>query len=156
MTPGVLASKRLRAMGRGLCLCRMGHYLGSPALGDAVKTRGRTAVLGRGKDQGHVATRGRQGQTSQEDPLLEPQEELDPVDTSISKLASECNRLRCHCFKPVCDPGFLARVCPGFLQAPGLGTSVVLLAGGRIPLVCLSVRCQRPAHTTWQGRLLGG
>lgn len=88
MTPGVLASKRLRAMGSGLRLCRTGHYPGSPALGDAVKTRGRTAVSGRGKDQGHVATRGCQGQMSREDPLLETQEELDPVDTSISKLAS--------------------------------------------------------------------
>lgn len=45
-------------------------------------------MSGRGKDKGHVATRGCQGQTSREDPLLEPQEELDPVDTSISKLAS--------------------------------------------------------------------
>lgn len=35
-----------------------------------------------------MATRGHQGWTSWENPLLEPQEELDPVDTSISELAS--------------------------------------------------------------------
>ena len=88
MTPGVLASKQLRAMGSGLCTCRTGHRPGSPATGDAVKTQGRTAVSGQGRGWGHVATRGHQGRTSQEDPPLEPQEELDPVDMSISELAS--------------------------------------------------------------------
>lgn len=39
MTPGVLASKQLRAMGSGLRLRRTAHHPGSPATGDAVKTQ---------------------------------------------------------------------------------------------------------------------
>ena len=58
--------------------------------GHVLRERGGSAValVTGAVTSGHVATRGHQGWTSWENPLLEPQEELDPVDTSISELAS--------------------------------------------------------------------